>query len=58
MAELDLGAGLIPEPPGMTTLDPQARSAASPKIWAEVRTARAPETWELLQQVLWGLCLY
>lgn len=44
MAELDLGAGLIPEPPGMTTVDPQARPAASPEVWAEVRTARAPET--------------
>lgn len=30
MAELELGAALIPEPPGMTTMDPQAGPAASP----------------------------
>lgn len=29
MTELDLGAALTPEPPGMTTRDPQARPAAS-----------------------------
>lgn len=59
MAELELGATLIPEPPGMTTVDLQARPAASAlRSGLRLGLLMHQKTWGLQQQVLWGLCLH